>query len=505
MSNFSVAPSLPTVADGRTHQGLVGTDLWNFIFIENLHIIPTLLDIPRFSEALASTLSQFPTFAGRLRHSKSKEWKIELTNSSVPVSIVKSHGRAIQHPFVVLDTLGRYIEPIDFANLINNDKPLVSFKLTFFPESNETAIGMTVSHFLADGFQLLRFTKTLSSFYQQQNPEPFELQEPKTFLPDKGIGESHDPAPDLPFNQSIPAPDFWSTCHLDVPAAQRRYISDYRNSSPINLRFSPELLEKLRSTIVKDAVDTTGKSTSRCLDSAPWPQVDAESRLASLELPEALIHQISRLDAVAGYLVSLINRHSPPDRRVTFIRNNFNFRNCAGSEYISGNGTAIISTNPLFGPNEQTSMSSMALAIRRSIVQHGATVNGNAQTSTMNESVIDASLMLLVCFLGFLNMFVLASNRYDWNSAHFGFPGCTRFHTAWLANRYIRVFRSNPILELREIEGRDVVDCAVVDAREGYIDVQFKVDKEFRDVLQTRIDRDLEAVEKQGGFVFEDP
>ncbi|KDQ11326.1 hypothetical protein BOTBODRAFT_91332, partial [Botryobasidium botryosum FD-172 SS1] len=56
---------------------------------------------------------------------------------------------------------------------INADEPLVRFKITYFKRTGETALGITWNHALAgDAYAFLRFTHTLSSFYQGL-PSPY--------------------------------------------------------------------------------------------------------------------------------------------------------------------------------------------------------------------------------------------------------------------------------------------------------------------------------------------
>jgi hypothetical protein len=40
---------------------------------------------------------------------------------------------------------------------------------------------------------------------------------------------------------------------------------------------------------------------------------------------------------------------------------------------------------------------------------------------------------------------MLTASRFDWTSAHFGYPGMARFfHTSPSFSRYIKIFRANP-------------------------------------------------------------
>lgn len=92
-----------------------------------------------------------------------------------------------------------------------------------------------------------------------------------------------------------------------------------------------------------------------------------------------------------------------------------------------------------------------------------------------------------------LNPFVLSS--VEWSDVNFGYGGKTRFHTTWLASRYLRVFQSNPLL----VTGSDG-QVKVEDTRSGWLDVQFGVPKEKVQDIQTAIDRDLASLDANGGL-----
>ena len=58
-------------------------------------------------------------------------------------------------------------------------------------------------------------------------------------------------------------------------------------------------------------------------------------------------------------------------------------------------------------------------------------VNSNVGWVVTTASVRTTLLLINLCRIG-------------WHSAHFGFPGKTRFHTSGINDRYVRVFSSNP-------------------------------------------------------------
>lgn len=48
--------------------------------------------------------------------------------------------------------MGSYLAPIDVPRLENHDEPLISIKLSIFPKSSETAIGVMMSHQVGKSF-----------------------------------------------------------------------------------------------------------------------------------------------------------------------------------------------------------------------------------------------------------------------------------------------------------------------------------------------------------------
>jgi len=93
-TKFLVEPKLPTVANDLKVLPLLGTDLWLYVSVswcalnqpsnanltcsrqtEYVIVVPGIIDIPNFKDALSRTLSLFPEYAGRLRHNpQSGSW-----------------------------------------------------------------------------------------------------------------------------------------------------------------------------------------------------------------------------------------------------------------------------------------------------------------------------------------------------------------------------------------------------------------------------------------------
>ncbi|KAL4079456.1 hypothetical protein J3A83DRAFT_4209798 [Scleroderma citrinum] len=169
-----VSPKLPTILDHhQTTVDLPGIDLL-LVYVDNVHVLPGKIGLERFNNALSDTLQLYPHAAGQLRCQNGR-WFIELTNTPVPVDVSyiqeKDSSSVLQNDWVIQEDLSSLLhhQPVD-ANPINGTVPLVRFKLTFFMD--ETCIGISWHHALADGIGLFRFTHTLSQFYQDKAITP---------------------------------------------------------------------------------------------------------------------------------------------------------------------------------------------------------------------------------------------------------------------------------------------------------------------------------------------
>ncbi|KAL4069073.1 hypothetical protein J3A83DRAFT_4401226 [Scleroderma citrinum] len=167
-----VSPKLPTVLGHQATVDLPGYDLW-LHYVDNVHVLHGQIDLERFKNALSDTLQLYPHAAGQLRCQDGR-WFIELTNNYVPVDVSYIEGKAsssvLQDDWVIQEDLSSLVnQQPDDVNPVNGTVPLLRFKLTFFTE--ETCIGVTWHHVLADAIAHYRFTHTLSQFYQNKLSE----------------------------------------------------------------------------------------------------------------------------------------------------------------------------------------------------------------------------------------------------------------------------------------------------------------------------------------------
>jgi len=71
-----VSPKLPTALVTQTRVDLPGYDLSLHFDVNNVHVIPTELDVPRFEEALSKALQLYPHVAGQIRCTSDGCWSV---------------------------------------------------------------------------------------------------------------------------------------------------------------------------------------------------------------------------------------------------------------------------------------------------------------------------------------------------------------------------------------------------------------------------------------------
>ncbi|KAK7694475.1 hypothetical protein QCA50_001661 [Cerrena zonata] len=173
----SIAPNLPTTL--RNNQVLPlpdGNDLFLQLKPSTIHVFPGGIDTDKFCDALSKTLSRFPHAAGRLSRD-GDDWKINLTNSPVPVTLEDSDKDEVipyeQRHQVVHGDLQAYQVPVSLEGAImGEDVPLVTFKLTSMKKTGETVLGISWNHVLGDATTLTSLLRTLSQYYQGLPPPP---------------------------------------------------------------------------------------------------------------------------------------------------------------------------------------------------------------------------------------------------------------------------------------------------------------------------------------------
>ncbi|KAJ7803884.1 hypothetical protein B0H14DRAFT_2612951 [Mycena olivaceomarginata] len=117
------------------------------------YVLPEELNISKFKSALARTLARFPTYAGKLNRTDD-DWRIDLTNSPIPVEVVEDDETSqvvppsVEH-CVVQPSLAQFLNPVSLEGAMKGeDVPLTSFKITNLKQSSRTVIGHSWNHVL---------------------------------------------------------------------------------------------------------------------------------------------------------------------------------------------------------------------------------------------------------------------------------------------------------------------------------------------------------------------
>ena len=163
--------------------------------------------------------------------------------------------------------LGSYISPINIPYLENNDEPLLSIKLSYFPKTNETAIGVMMSHQVADGYVVLGFTKIISDVYQGLEPTPSTIPIPKWVLPEPA------PLPPVPLSELYSLlsmvkndPRYRPNIYPESEA-YTRVVKSLEGTRAVNVRVTSEQMGKLKNKALKELkeqnIDTHGLNLSR--------------------------------------------------------------------------------------------------------------------------------------------------------------------------------------------------------------------------------------------------
>ncbi|KAF9647752.1 hypothetical protein BDM02DRAFT_2523331 [Thelephora ganbajun] len=211
MPTYFVKLREPTAFSHKEYHEISSTNLLLSSVVPTVHVIPEILDVERFNVALSKALSSFPHLAGRLVRPDTPDapWKIRLTNSEVPVSLIDSDADEIVPTDLTVQTPLRFVEPLNVAGIVNtegeSDEPLFRLTVTRFTKLNSTSIGACNSHALFDGFGLLIFLKLLSRLYQGLEPiDPPPHYEPEAI---KFTEQSETPSAALKiYDLSVPPP-----------------------------------------------------------------------------------------------------------------------------------------------------------------------------------------------------------------------------------------------------------------------------------------------------------
>ncbi|KAI0362762.1 hypothetical protein OH77DRAFT_1515943 [Trametes cingulata] len=197
--------------------------------------------------------------------------------------------------------------------------------------------------------------------------------------------------------------------------------------------------------------------------------------------------RLSSQDVLTAYIIHTLNRHS--EVPITTVTNAASYRhvpNAVHSPDVAGNAVYIITTTL---ESASSSLSDVAIAIRRTILR--------CRELAFVEEYMGVASALMLSAVNSGHSWVFASSpeklsvnsnaNINWRSAHFGFPSSVRFHTSGLNDRYVRVFRSNPVpLENMNFNPN-------TNATDESWDVHFAVARSLGDEITRTIESDLQA------------
>ncbi|KAG8987946.1 hypothetical protein FRB90_003052, partial [Tulasnella sp. 427] len=249
-----VPVSEPTALAGETSLKLPAQDLFrNYVY--SVHVIPSEIDVERFKSAVSKAVARYPHTAGRLVR-EGDDWRINLTNSPVPVRVAKISLRSSElsatYPFPNHFTVqpGELTQPFlnseDYGKILvpgTASDPLLGFKLTIW--ENGTAIGISWSHTCGDAFSMWEFSKCLSAYYVNLDAQESELPLAPSLY--RHFFRS-------PFSRQPEDADFTENFlprmpHLakdyDLPPLWQKYAGLDAISDQVQLRLSGESIEKM--------------------------------------------------------------------------------------------------------------------------------------------------------------------------------------------------------------------------------------------------------------------
>ncbi|KAG9318308.1 hypothetical protein JVU11DRAFT_392 [Chiua virens] len=391
-----VLPKLPTVLATQARVDLPGYEIW-LHNIDNVHVLPTELDVARFEEALSKALQLYSHAAGQLRCNDG-HWSIELTNTAIPVDIDYkldlNSNSFLSGDWVVQDDISPFLnnQPIG-ANLVNGGAPLVRLKLTFF--NKETCIGVSWHHTLG----LLLF---LDAFFQGLYDIP-------------SIGDS------ITLSHFMHAlSQFYQGVSLKYPAPTFRKHHFPTPSPSLSAEYWPRMPHLHKSCVFSELAEIFYESC-RDAEHLRWRFDNHDLADLRLMLSSQKETYLSKQDCLIAYIVAVLNYHkSVPVQKVT-------------------NTSSVLSNIP-------TDMANIATTLRQTLIQCRDPDYVYKWMTVANKHMLEtanAGKSFLFSYLD--NSINVNSNTIiDWHGAHFGCPDGSRFHTSGVAKSYLRCFKSNP-------------------------------------------------------------
>ena len=442
-TTFLVGPLTPTGHHRRIE--LAGNDLLTFARVDNVFVYPSTIDVDKFKDALARTLSLWPLVAGCGRLEEGEHYFIEMSDHPLPVTVVHN-DQLSEWPLdsnVVVEMidclLSSFVDEVQTMKLFDNvsDEPMVRLKLTHLVQSGEWVLGISWSHALGDGAACLYFSSTISRFYQQlEAPEPSPTFERRlwrkeevdlSFLPRmKQLRDAR------PVQEIIP-----------------RFFANQLAYDHVAVHFSGDQLARLRTLVHGD--------------------------------------DLTVLDALIAYILVTLNTacyndHEKP--RIHRTNTTVNFRGISDSIAPPGQVANAIFMMVSDNFDDSCSLTSIAQAIRRSIIRSRDPKFLEPWLATSDDLMRRNMREKMFADMGLSpdEMVTNSNFQYDWaNEVDFGYTDQCRFYTSWTGPLYLRIFRLNPKKDGDQWTTRD---------RNG-AEVAFRIDKESKELFLNAIQRDI--------------
>ncbi|GJE85414.1 hypothetical protein PsYK624_014930 [Phanerochaete sordida] len=409
MTTHVVKAKEPTVLHGQSHYVLRPDDLLVGFKVDTAHVIPGEIDIARFDDALARTLQAYPVHAGRVVRPRDPNdpWTISLGNQGVPVTVIESDAdtevptnTVIQRPF----TLAKPVNVMKYLEH-GNDEPLLRMTITRFTKTGSTCVGLCASHLIGDGFVARTFLRLLSQNYQGLAP----LDPPPSYTT---------PAP-VPFNAAdygaIPHPDY--AYFYPLRGVPPHLVPGGKKPVRVDIRLTAAQIAELRAGVLEQCTERDAPRLSR---------------------QDVLV-------ALLAYCLSKADPDNPPIQHICTIV----MSRGIPPRPMSSIGNALMWAMTDAAENHASdTVFSIAQRIRRALLKYRDPAYAaayDAAHAPLALRAINAELAQdFVQRPG--HMLVNSSWRFDWTSAHFGFPGQTRFyHTVDLDEpQVLKMFAPNP-------------------------------------------------------------
>ncbi|KAF9070368.1 hypothetical protein BDP27DRAFT_623163 [Rhodocollybia butyracea] len=401
-------------------------------FIKNVHEIPDALNLDLFKAALSKSLSIYRHACGHLCQEAPEVegmslWKIRITDSPVPVEIVEK-DTPILTDCVIQDDLTSFL-PHPNSEVVNNDSPLLSFKLHI--SKQRTFIGVAWHHTLGDAATLLRFMNTLSRYYQGHDIDHGSL---PSFKKHRFPTPSVDDFPRwLPYMSHL-AHTYSSTEIQDKYAEGNEVIIPIR---AIIRRSEAEILRgRVRRMLGPDS--KLEISIQDCLTAC--------FVVATNNLQTNTVLGVRRITNAAGFR-QIVTEWNEPN--------------------VAGNSIYIVPSAD-FDPNRVQDIAYISATIRKSLMEARKPDFLASYMSVAGYQMALAAERKETFFFGSdLTTISVNSNAIlNWQGADFGYPSA-RFFTPGITRFYMRVFPAN---NYRESEALDLTFGAPASMRQAILE-----------------------------------